>query len=83
MEGNYLLKIKQPDGKWKTFGNLKKGQYGNYRCGLRVTPELKQLIEGGQEWINFSVFEDKPKDYDSHQTPATHQRNQISDEIPF
>lgn len=47
------------NGKWFNHGNFKKNQWGNYTVGLKVTPELIELIEskrGG--WINLSAFED-------------------------
>lgn len=47
------------NGKWFTFGNVTPGEKGP-KMGLRVSPELRQLIAGKKdgEWVNFLLFED-------------------------
>jgi hypothetical protein len=67
MEGNFTVKKKNAAGQFWSHGNVKKNQYGNYSLGLKVTAELRKVVEetadGG--WINFSLFPDdgerKPK----------------------
>lgn len=58
MDQEYKLSAKRADtGKWWTFGNIKKNKYDNVQASLRVTPELKALIEANDgKWINFSLF---------------------------
>ena len=58
MNEKYSLKDKT-DGKWHTFGNINPGEKGP-RCGLRVTPELRALVNGKSdgEWLNFLAFLD-------------------------
>jgi len=65
MEGGKQYKVSaKKDGKWWSFGNLKKNQYGNWSIGLKVNEDLKNLIRSKNdgEWLNLSLFEDKPKD---------------------
>lgn len=59
----YKVSAKRPDtGKYWTYGNLKKNQWGNWSLGMKVTPELIKLLEskdGG--YVNFSLFADDEK----------------------
>ena len=63
MEDSYKISKKGKDGKWYTFGNFKKNQWGNYSLGIKVDKVFKHIVETSREdsWINFSAFEDKPK----------------------
>jgi hypothetical protein len=58
MDQEYKLSAKRADsGKWWIFGNIKKNKYDNVQASLRVTPELKALIEANDgKWVNFSLF---------------------------
>jgi len=68
MEDKYSVKKKNAQGKFWSFGNVKKNQYGNYQLGLKVTTELRALVESSKEgeWLNFSLF----KDEDERKEPA-------------
>ena len=57
----YKVSAKRND-KWWTFGAVKENQYGNLQLSMKNTPELKEHILQGGEWLNFSLFEDKPKE---------------------
>ena len=63
MEGNFLIKRKMTDGKYFTFGNVKKNQFGNYSLGLKVTPQLIALLQSAKEgeWVNLNLFLDDGK----------------------
>lgn len=58
MDKNYTVKRKGDDGKYFTHGNVKKNQFGNYSLGLKVTAELKALVQLAElgSWLNFSLF---------------------------
>lgn len=84
MENNYTVKRKGEDGKYFSYGNVKKNQFGNYSLGLKVTPELKALVQLAEikSWLNFSMFDEKPKE----QKPSDPQEPPPYDdgsEIPF
>lgn len=57
MNSNACVKI---DGKWKTFGKIRMNKWGNPQLSFKVTPELKDLMNKN-EWLNFSLFEEKEK----------------------
>lgn len=92
---NYSAKRKDKEGKWKTFGNVKKNQYGNYSLGLKNTPELKALVNSSAEWINFSLFIEKEKPeyapavnqqgqtYEQAKSNGYQTQDEMNDEIPF
>jgi len=59
---NYKLSAKR-NGKWWSYGSVKKNQYDNLQASFKVTPELLELLEEKKgSWVNFAMFEDKPKD---------------------
>jgi hypothetical protein len=60
---NYKVSKKNASGKFWSYGNIKQNQWGNLTLGFKVTPELKAIFNDAAEgsWINFSLFEDKPK----------------------
>lgn len=68
MENNYLVKRKH-EGKFLTFGNVKKNQYGNFSLGMKVGPLLKDLVANAKdgEWLNWSLFTD---DGEKREVPA-------------
>lgn len=72
--------------KWVNFGSVKKNQYGNLQASFRNTPELRELILQGGEWINFSMFEKKDKLAES-KAPAGYARpkadNSLTDDAEF
>jgi len=93
MEYNLTKKI---DGKWVNFGNIKVNQFGNLQASFKNTGELKELVLQGGEWINFAMFEKKPKDAapisehskakaDGYVKPAPTKDEDLpfDDEIPF
>lgn len=59
----YTVKHKGAEGKFLTYGNVKKNKWGNLSLGMKATPLLKKLIaetpEG--EWVNFSLFAEEAK----------------------
>lgn len=69
---NYKVSKKNGQGKWWSYGSIKKNQYDNLSLGFKVTPELKAIFSEAQEggWVNFALFEDKPKESES--TPASY-----------
>lgn len=76
---NYKVSAKR-NGKWWTFGNIKINQYGNPQLSFKNTPELKELVNSDAQWLNFSMFEDKPKDEPKQEAPAPYVDG---GEIPF
>ncbi|WP_020469686.1 hypothetical protein [Zavarzinella formosa] len=81
MEEEYLLKVKDANGKWQTYGNCKKNQYGNFRVSMKNTQALKDLVNQGPEWLNFSLF--SPRTDDSRPVEQQRQSVDLSDEVPF
>jgi hypothetical protein len=84
MNDAYKICKKDKEGKWKTFGSVKKNQFGNYSLGIKNTQEFKDLVGSSAEWLNFSLFVEKEKpDY----KPAVNQSGQVvdelNDEVPF
>ena len=75
MEYNVTVKV---DGKWRTFGSIKKNQWGNLTLGMKKTDEIRKLFEG-EGWVNFSLFkkDDKPKQ------EAPKKDEPLDDAIPF
>lgn len=59
---DYKVSAKRSDGKWWNFGRIKTNQYGNLSLSFKNTPELREHVLQGGEWLNFSLFEDKPKE---------------------
>ena len=66
MDKDYLVKKKREDGKYFTYGSVKKNKFNNYQLGLKVTPELRELLAGVDDgsWINLNLFESQPKQPD-------------------
>lgn len=85
---DHKVSAKKPDGKWWTFGSLKTNQYGNLQLSFKNTDDFKAFVNGSGEWINFSLFEDKPKEEPITRKalddiPEKHRPYSPSDEIPF
>ena len=86
---SYKVSAKRTTGKWWTFGSLKKNQFGNWSIGLRVTPELKDLIEANDgKYINFALFEDEgkrevPQEAQTGIKQLERTVSTLNDEIPF
>lgn len=78
---NYSVCIKV-DGKWKKLGKISINKWGKPQLSFKNSPELKEHLSQVGEWLNFSLFEDKPKQEDkvtaSHANPID-----LEDEIPF
>lgn len=81
---NFKVSAKR-NGKWWNFGSIKKNQYGNLQLSFKNTQELKEFVNKGGDWLNFSLFEDKPKEVDSDtQERLNKMRQDAADsEIPF
>lgn len=80
------VSAKRANGKWFNFGKLKTNQYGNLQLSFKNTPEFKAFVNGSGEWINFSLFEDKPKEVDVDTEARLKELKEsatITDEIPF
>jgi len=62
MDTNYTLSAKN-SGKWRRYGKLATNKYGNLQASFKVTPEFLSFVqENANGWLNFSAFEDKPKE---------------------
>lgn len=57
---NYLIKTKIEDG-WRTLGSVKVNKWGKLQASFKNSELLKKLVNEGGEWLNFALFEDKPK----------------------
>lgn len=83
----YTLKDKI-DGRYFSFGNLTMGEKGP-RVGLRVTPELRQLIAGKQdgEWANLLAFVDDRQEQPRQAAPQSSSGYSVppldDTEVPF
>jgi len=68
----YKLSAKR-NGKWWNYGSFGLNKYDNYSASFKVTPELLELLKEKEgQWVNFSAFEDKPKEApvdDSNEEP--------------
>lgn len=90
MNNEYNASIKIND-KWVNFGKISRNQWGNLQLSMRNSAELKQLINGGKEWLNFSLFEAKPKTKNYNNAPSKASKpskvaniaEDLDDEIPF
>lgn len=57
-ENNMDYKVSKKRGeKFWQFGTIKKNQWGNLQLSMKNTKELKELVNSGEEWLNFSLFE--------------------------
>ena len=88
---NYKVSKKNASGKFWSYGNVKKNQWGNLTLGFKVTPELKSIFLDMPDgsWVNFALFEDKPKEeskpavtYEAA-SAGEYGAVDINDEIPF
>lgn len=79
---DYKLKAKI-NGKFFTVGNLKTNQWGNLQAGIKVTPELKGLVESNEGgWLNLSCYAEDGSD--APKTPAAAgYGHDDGDSIPF
>jgi len=84
---NYKLSRKNKDGKWWTYGGIKKNQWDNLQASFKLSSlkELVELAEGeGKEWVNLSMFEDEAKGEAPRATPSDNYHTpDLQDEIPF
>lgn len=80
---------KKIDGKWKTFGRIRKNKWDNLQLSFKNTPEFKALVNSNEEWLNFSLFEEKDKEPQAQQDepvsnpPVAEVLNDDGMEIPF
>lgn len=82
MDTKYNIKTRGADGKYLTLGNVTPGEKGP-RMGLRVTPELRQMVAGKAdgEWLNFLLFADDGQRQAAQ--PAPRPRPASDEPIPF
>lgn len=74
---DYKLSAKR-NGKWWNYGSVKKNQYENLQASFKVTKELLELLEEKKDgWVNFAMFEEKPK------SQASDLDKDLGDTIPF
>lgn len=71
------------NGKFWNYGKIAKNQWDNLQLSIKVTPELKELVNSS-EWLNFSLFDDeeKPKE----EAPKPSKASKVEDDeqlIPF
>ena len=81
---NYKLSKKNKSGKWWTYGNIKKNQWGNLQASFTVQNirELLELAESeNSQWINLSMFEEDNKQRENNNTLK--QNDFVDDSIPF
>lgn len=66
------LSLKNKEGKWWSYGSIAQNKFGNEQASFKVTPELKDLFGKAEvgSWINFSIFEAKPKPQDTQSQDA-------------
>lgn len=86
MESDAYKIAAKRNGKWWTYGNIKKNQWGNWSMSMKVTPELMALLEEKKgQYVNFSLFEDGKKEVteEAQQDINKLQKAVDSDEIPF
>ena len=89
MEDKYKVSKKNAQGKWWSWGNVSKNQYGNHSLGFKVTPELKAIFNGTAdgEWVNFSLFKDDGEYAEKPSNAASANNAPVEDisddEIPF
>ena len=86
----YKLSMKNENGKWWTYGNYEKNQWGNFQASFKVE-NLEKAIDIAKNnpnykgYINFSAFEDN-KDGNSSEKPSSskpdYQEEELDDEIP-
>lgn len=79
MEKDYKISAKR-NNKWWNYGKIYKNKFGNMELSIRVTPELKELVNS-KEWLNFSLFEDNNISKTSN-NPSIDMSSK-NDDIPF
>lgn len=93
MDQNYNVSKKLSNGKWWTFGKIKKNKFNNLDLGMRVTTELRELLASTPDgaYLNFSLFADdrdsQPKREQPQSKPAESQSDEPAwnegGEVPF
>lgn len=79
---DYKISAKRGE-KWWKFGSIKKNQWGNLQLSMKNTKELKELVNNGGEWLNFSLFENNGDKEPSKPSKQQAVNNEDDDEIPF
>ena len=89
---DYKLSAKNKEGKWWTYGSIKKNQWGNNQASFKVS-SLEDLIAQakaeGKEWVNLSLFENDKEKIDSHNEAKGNAYqpqdviDDLNDSIPF
>lgn len=82
----YSVKKKNANGKFWSYGNVKRNQFGNLSLGFKVTPELKAIFNdtADGQWVNFSLFEEerKPTAHDTAKQNG-YAPDSLNDEVPW
>ena len=80
MDQNYNVSKKGGNGKWWTYGKIRLNKFGKYDLGMRVTPELRTLLDATPDgsYLNFSLF---PDDRDQKQPKRDEQQKPAADEF--
>jgi len=79
-EQNVSVKI---NDKWRTLGKISQSDRGYWRLSFRNTDELKSWLAAQGDWLNFSLFDPRPKDGAAPVKPAPYVEPDLNDEIPF
>lgn len=75
---NYLVKTKINE-KWFTLGRVEINKFGKPQLSLRNTPELKELVNNGKDWLNLSLFEKTDDNAPKAPRPAA---QPVDDDLP-
>ena len=67
------------DGKWQNIASVGENQWGNLTLSINKKKLVALLKDESIEWINLSVFDEKPKE-PSSEVPA--QETEV-DSVPF
>jgi hypothetical protein len=81
----YSVKKKNASGKFWSYGNVKRNQYGNLSLGFKVTPELKAIFNDAEDgqWVNFSLFEEEKKPTAHDIAKQDGYAPSLDDDLPF
>jgi thiamine monophosphate synthase len=76
------------NGKWRTFGTIKLNKFGHLQLSIRNSQEFKELVAGGADWLNFSLFDEDEKKERELRPDTQEKLNQLKAiardaEIPF